>query len=74
MVPENLVRSYKQNLLLLEKWETTCNEVNADNFENAAALVSTADCAKKLKEITKGMILLKQLTDGLKKISSLLQG
>ena len=51
MMPENLVRSYKQNLLLLEKWETTCNEVNADNFENAAALVSTADCAKKLKDI-----------------------
>ena len=74
MVPENLVRSYKQNLLLLEKWETTCNEVNSDNFENAAALVSTADCAKKIKDITKGMILLKQLTDGVQKNSGLLQG
>ena len=74
MVPENLVRSYKQNLLLLEKWETTCNEVNANNFENAAALVSTADCAKKIKDITKGMILLKQFTDGVKTNSSLLQG
>ena len=74
MVPENLVRSYKQNLLLLEKWETTCNEVNANNFENAAALVSTADCAKKIKDITKGMILLKQLTDGVRKNSGLLQG
>ena len=74
MVPENLVRSYKQNLLLLEKWETTCNEVNANNFENAAALVSTADCAKKIKDITKGMILLKQFTDGVKTNSTLLQG
>ena len=74
MVPENLVRSYKQNLLPLEKWETTCNEVNANNFENAAALVSTADCAKKIQEITKGMILLKQFTDSVKKNSNLLQG
>ena len=74
MLPENLVRSYQQNILLLEKWETTCNEVNADNFENAKTLVSTADCAKKVKEITKGMILLKQLTDGVRKNSGLLQG
>ena len=66
MMPENLVRSYKQNLLLLEKWETTCNEVNANNFENAAALVSKADFAKKLNDITKVMILLKRLTDGVK--------
>ena len=61
MVPENLVRSYKQNLLLLEKWETTCNEVNADNFE-------------KLNDITKVMFLLKRLTDGVKTKSTLLQG
>ena len=74
MVPENLVRSYKQNLLLLEKWETTCNEVNANNFENAAALVSKADFAKKLNDITKVMILLKRLTDGVKTKSTMLQG
>ena len=74
MVPENLVRSYKQNLLLLEKWETTCNEVNADNVENAAALVNTADFAKNIKDITKGMILLQQFTDGVKTNSTLLQG
>ena len=60
--------------MFLEKWETTCNEVNAENFENAAALVSTSDIVKKLKEITKGMTLLKQLTDGVKKNSRLLQG
>ena len=74
MMPENLVRPYKKNLQLLEKWEATCNEVSADNFENAKTLVSTADCAKKVKEITKGMILLKQLTDGVRKNSGLLQG
>ena len=74
MVPENLVRSYKQNLLLLEKWETTCNDANAGNFQNAKALVSTDDLAKKLRDITKGMILLKQLTDGVRRNSGLLQG
>ena len=74
MMPEKLVRPYKMNLQLLEKWEATCNEVNADNFENAKTLVSTTDCAKKVKEITKGMILLKQLTDGVRRNSGLLQG
>ena len=66
MMPENLVRPYKKNLQFFEKWETTCNEVNADNFENAAALVSKADFAKKLNDITKVMILLKRLIDGVK--------
>ena len=66
MLPGELVRPYQQHRLLLEKWETTCNEVNADNFENAAALVSKADFAKKLNDITKVMILLKRLTDGVK--------
>ena len=74
MMPDSLVRPYKKNLQILEKWQTTCNEVNADNFENAKTLVSTADCAKKLKKITKGMILLKQVTDGVRKNSGLLQG
>ena len=74
MMPDSLVRPYKKNLQILEKWQTTCNEVNSDNFENAAALVSTADCAKKIKDITKGMILLRQFTDGVKTNSTLLQG
>ena len=46
MLPENLVRPYQPNILLLEEWETTCNEVHADNFENAKALASTDDIAK----------------------------
>ena len=74
MMPESFVRPYKKNLQILEKWETTCNEVNADNFENANTLVSTADCAKKLKEIFKGKVFLKQLTDGVRRNSGLLQG
>ena len=74
VVPESLGRPHEKNILLFEKWETTCNEVNSDNFENAAALVSTADCAKKIKDITKGMILLRQFTDGVKTNSTLLQG
>ena len=74
MMPDSLVRPYKKNLQILEKWQTTCNEVDSDNFENAAALVSTADCAKKIKDITKGMILLRQFTDGVKTNSTLLQG
>ena len=56
MLPVNLVRPITQKCLLLEKWENTCKEVHADNFDNAADLPSTPVLAQMLKDISKGML------------------